>query len=155
MYRYIVWHTAADPRNNGQSDTTRDEIDRWHKAQGWSEIGYHFVVRLDGRIETGRALGKPGAHTRGINSVAIGICFSGHGDLQPLTPKQLSAGIKLTKELMARYQIPIERVIGHREVNTLVAKKVLSKDFIVRKTCPGKKVDMDRVRRLIEGVSPQ
>lgn len=143
-WNYIVWHTAADPRNNGEYDTTRADIDRWHKANGWSGIGYHYVVRKDGSIEVGRSLNQIGAHVKGLNSEAIGICFSGHGDLQPLTEKQVTAGIRLTKLLMKIYKIPVTHVIGHREAN-----KFLPPTYHTTKTCPGKLVNMDNIRKLI------
>ena len=154
---YIVWHTAADPRGDGKHDTTIAEIAEWHAAKGWGagyegnqRAGYHFLVRRDGSVEMGRPLGKPGAHVRGLNSRSVGICFSGHGDLQPLTKKQLQAGIDLTVKLLRLYQLPYTRVIGHREVNTLVDAGVLPAVYRVEKTCPGKKVNMARVRLQIQ-----
>ncbi len=30
------------------------EIDGWHRKRGWSGIGYHFVIRRNGIVETGR-----------------------------------------------------------------------------------------------------
>lgn len=147
-WRYIVWHTAADPRDGGMRDTSASEIDSWHRANGWSKIGYHYVIRRDGRIENGRGLDEVGAHVRGLNSQAIGICFSGHGDLQPLTEKQLSSGLRLTKTLMKLYGIPVSNIIGHREVN-----KILPPKYHVSKTCPGKLVNMDNIRAMLGGGS--
>jgi len=154
---YIVWHTAADPREEGKRDTTMDEIAAWHAAKGWGagyegkqRAGYHFLVRRDGTVEMGRPLGKPGAHVRGLNARSVGICFSGHGDLQPLTRKQLRAGIDLTVKLLRLYHLPFTRVIGHREVNQLIDAGVLSEVYRVRKSCPGKKVDMKVVRLKVQ-----
>jgi N-acetylmuramoyl-L-alanine amidase len=111
--------------------------------------GYHFLVRRDGTVERGRPLGKVGAHVRGLNSRSVGICFSGHGDLQPLTEAQLRAGVALTVQLLKRYGLGAERVIGHREVNRLVEAGVLGEAYRVAKTCPGRLVDMARVRALV------
>lgn len=151
-WRYIVWHTAAhgDPKTGAVYDTTATQINAWHKAQGWNKIGYHFVVRLDGTIEEGRALSEVGAHVRGLNKGAIGICFSGHGDLQPLTDAQRKAGIALTAALCRYWKIPVHRVIGHREVNELITAGVLAPQYRVYKTCPGKLVDMRSVRLQIQ-----
>lgn len=153
-WRYIVWHTAAhgNPQTKQVFDTTAAQIDAWHKAQGWNKIGYHFVVRLNGDIEEGRALNEVGAHTRGLNSQAIGICFSGHGDLQPLTEAQMSKGIALTVALCRLYNIPARNVIGHREVNELVQQKQLAIEYRVSKTCPGRLVDMREVRARVQEV---
>ena len=148
---WIVWHTAADGRSSGVPgqafDTTAKEIDSWHRQRGWSQIGYHYNIRIDGTIETGRPLRIAGAHVQGLNSDSIGICFSGHGDRFELTPKQLQAGLKLTRELMAEYSVPAQNVIGHREVNDLIARKIVAPRFRTTKSCPGRLVDMDKVRQ--------
>ena len=65
----IIIHCSDTPE--GRDDTAAD-IDRWHRAKGWDGIGYHYVVRLDGTIETGRPLERPGAHCAGYNQSSIG-----------------------------------------------------------------------------------
>ena len=57
-----------------------DDIHRWHKAKGWSGIGYHIVILLDGTVEYGRPLHTIGAHTRGINYKSLGVCLIGGVD---------------------------------------------------------------------------
>lgn len=65
------------------SDTYHDmdigvkEIRKWHKAKGWNDIGYHYVIRRDGTLETGRPIEKIGAHCKGKNRGSIGVCFVG------------------------------------------------------------------------------
>ena len=44
---YIVLHHAE------ASTCTAEQVDQWHKENGWSGIGYHFFVRKDGRIYRG------------------------------------------------------------------------------------------------------
>ena len=70
----LVIHCAATKPN---MDIGRDEIDSWHKARGWSGIGYHYVIRRDGRIESGRPVEQAGAHASGYNANSIGICLVG------------------------------------------------------------------------------
>ena len=135
---WIVWHTAAHGHDDVDFDTTAVEINAWHIERGWNGIGYHYVIRKDGRLEYGRDESTPGAHVQGYNKKSIGICFSGHGDIKPLTPDQLYAGLALTKKLLKKYGLPIDRVVGHRELPN------------VHKTCPGTKVDMDQIRDLLE-----
>lgn len=57
------------------------EIRQWHKDKGWSDIGYHYVIRRDGTIEVGRrnADGNyvKGAHVLGLNENSLGICMIG------------------------------------------------------------------------------
>ena len=72
--KYIVIHCSATP--NGQ-DFSAEDINRWHVNRGWSEIGYHFIIRRDGRIEVGRDLDERGAHVKGHNTDSWGICLIG------------------------------------------------------------------------------
>jgi hypothetical protein len=137
---YIVLHTAAHGTPSHNYDSTRAQIDAWHKARGWKGIGYHRVVRLNGEIERGRQDKEQGAHTRGLNSRSIGICFSGHGDYHPWTEKQKISGLWLINILMKRFSIPPQNVIGHREAGSIRGVPD------PHKTCPGKLIDMDVVR---------
>jgi len=146
---YIFVHTAADPREGGRRDTTAAEITAWHRARGWSTIGYHYVVRRDGTIEKGRDETEVGAHVRGMNHRSIGICLSGHHDYVPMTPSQQNALIRLLVQLCQRYQLPIHRILGHREVNQLVAAGVLDPIYQTSKSCPGRYVMMSMVRKAV------
>jgi len=74
----IILHCAATREGKDFSvDTIRD----WHvNGRGWSDIGYHWVIRLDGSIEVGRPLEKSGAHTKGHNKDSVGVCYIGGCD---------------------------------------------------------------------------
>lgn len=144
--RYLVVHTAADPREHGARDTTAADIRRWHLARGWNDIGYHKVIRRNGQIESGRPETVIGAHTLGLNACSLGVCLSGHGDLQPMTHEQETALLELLAQWVQKYQVPIDRVIGHREVNRLVEKGLLAGVYRTSKTCPGVKISMTQIR---------
>lgn len=73
----IIVHCSAT--REGQ-DISAATIRDWHLGRGWSDIGYHFIIGLDGRIEYGRPVEKPGAHTRGHNKRSIGVCYIGGVD---------------------------------------------------------------------------
>ena len=45
--------------------------------RGWRDIGYHFVIGLDGQVHEGRPIEETGAHTKGHNFDSIGICYIG------------------------------------------------------------------------------
>lgn len=94
------------------------DIDRWHKAQGWSGIGYHYVIDIDGKVETGRAEHQTGAHTKGHNANSIGICYIGGLDRDgkpkdTRTPEQRKSLAELVARLKAKY--PKATVHGHNE----------------------------------------
>jgi N-acetylmuramoyl-L-alanine amidase len=59
----IILHCTATPEDR---ETSVEDIRRWHKNQGWSDIGYHYVVLLDGSIRKGRPVENIGAHTKVI-----------------------------------------------------------------------------------------
>lgn len=144
--RYIVWHTAAAPR-----DVSAAEIHRWHKARDFDLIGYHYVIRKDGTVEHGRPDYMPGAHVRGLNARSLGICFSGHGDEEPLTPAQKRAGVRLTRRLLQQYGLGPDALIGHREINDLIdaGRVKLSDSYRTFKSCPGKMIDMNIYRNAL------
>ena len=70
----IIIHCSATKEG---LDFNVNDLRRWHKAQGWKDVGYHFVITLDGTIEQGRALEEIGSHTKGHNTHSIGICYIG------------------------------------------------------------------------------
>lgn len=112
---WLVVHCSA---TTPTMDIGRAEIDRWHRAQGWLMIGYHFVIRRDGRIEIGRPEGAIGSHVAGYNSNSIGICMVGGVSAtgkseDNYTSAQYATLATLLQELRTRY--PRAKVQGHRD----------------------------------------
>ena len=71
----IVVHCSATPEGKHFSTET---IRNWHvNGNGWSDIGYHWVVELDGKVRAGRPEQRVGAHVSGYNRSSIGICYVG------------------------------------------------------------------------------
>ena len=66
---------CADTPEGVYFDTS--DIRQWHKKRGFKDVGYHFIVLLDGTIELGRMLDTQGAHVSGHNANNIGICYIG------------------------------------------------------------------------------
>ena len=74
----IIIHCSA---TRAGQDLCAKDIDRMHKQRGFSQIGYNFVIDLDGMVENGRPLSIDGAHcnTKGFsdlsyNKHSVGIC---------------------------------------------------------------------------------
>ena len=111
----IVVHCSAT--REGQPVTAKD-IDKWHRARGWSGIGYHRVITLEGIVEHGRAFTRRGAHVKGNNTNTIGICLVGGLDdlghaKNTFTPKQFKA---LKKEILRiKMLCDIKTIKGHRD----------------------------------------
>ena len=101
------------------------EIDRWHRQRGWKNgCGYHFVIRRDGSIETGRPLDMVGAHTLHHNKHSIGICYEGGLDTEgrpadTRTPEQRTAMRQLLEHLKADY--PKAVIAGHNVFDPMKA----------------------------------
>lgn len=106
----IIIHCADTP--NGRPFHASD-IDAWHRERGWNEIGYHWVIAIDGAIEAGRHPDKIGSHAEGHNAHSYGICMIGK---DRFTKPQWDALELLVRRLHGEYQEA--RIIGHRDVAT-------------------------------------
>lgn len=120
---YIVVHCTATPEG---VDKTVEQIRREHKAQGWSDIGYHYVVTRDGRVHLGRDVDIIGSHVRGYNTYSIGVAYVGGLENKPIaydklkakdtrTNEQKAALLALLMELRRLY--PKARILGHRDLS--------------------------------------
>ena len=120
MINKILIHCSATPEGK---DFTVDDIRRWHKQQGWSDIGYHYVVYRNGDIVNGRDVDIQGAHCadNGGNINSIGICYIGGCAKDGKTPKdtrtdaQKLALLNLLMDLRKMY--PHAVILGHRDLD--------------------------------------
>ena len=102
----IIIHCSATPEGREVSVKT---IRKWHLQRRFSDIGYHYVIHLDGKISNGRPLNKQGAHTAQANRGSIGICYVGGMDKDmkkskdTRTQAQKDSLIKLMHELIYKY----------------------------------------------------
>ena len=112
----VIIHCTATPEGR---DVSPQEIKDWHvKGNGWSDIGYHYVVTLDGEVHDGRNIDRTGAHTKGANKNSIGVVYVGgvDEDMNPLdtrTDAQDTALVNLIQALLEMY--PGATVHGHNE----------------------------------------
>ena len=97
------------------SDTeegTVQSIRRYHiEHNGWSDIGYHYVIYKDGSIHSGRPECVVGAHCYGFNKDSIGICLIGKHDF---SKEQFETLRFMVSELKTKYK-SITEVKGHGE----------------------------------------
>ena len=97
-------------------DYTVDDVRRWHKERGWSNIGYHYLVYRNGTVAVGRDVDLIGAHCSGHNSYSIGVCYVGgrgkDGKCRDTrTLQQRAAMSNQLIELRLRY--PQAVIVGH------------------------------------------
>ena len=111
----IVLHHTGNPSDD---DLSAAEIDASHKGQGWTCIGYHYVIRKDGTVELGRPHWTVGAHAYGENAYTIGIHVCGNFEEAEPTDKQIESLAMLLANLCTDYGLTIDRdhIVGHREL---------------------------------------
>ena len=112
--RLFIHCSATTPK----MDIGVNEIRKWHTNRGFTDIGYHFVIRRDGTIEDGRDIDKVGAHVAGYNTGSIGICMVGGVDAamkaeDNFTVEQWRSIRNLLRILKADY--PKATIHGHNE----------------------------------------
>jgi len=112
----IIVHCSAT--REGQ-EISVDTIRQWHIRRGWSDIGYHFVIYLDGSVHEGRPLEKIGAHTIGHNSYSIGVCYIGGMNKEYTKAKdtRTTAQKESLKKLLMSYKNKYKdiKIYGHRD----------------------------------------
>lgn len=140
---YIIIHhsTTVDGKTHDAESIT------WYHIyiKKWDGAGYPFFIELIGdkiEIMPGRPIYKDGAHALGFNDRSIGICLVGNFDAYAPYLKTLLVTVKLIKSLQLIYNIPTNKVIGHRETYALLNKKQ-------EKTCPGSRFSMVDLREAL------
>jgi hypothetical protein len=140
----IVIHHSATPFGGAR------KFDNDHRAKGWDELGYHFVIgngtdTPNGAIEVGSRWTKQkhGAHCKTpdnfYNEHGIGICLVGNFDRQTPTAAQMASLAKLVSFLMSECSIPLGRVYGHGQCKPT--------------ECPGRNFSMASLKQRLSAVS--
>jgi hypothetical protein len=126
----ISVHHTVTPSDQGGSLSTFAQrirgIQAFHMdSNGWCDIGYTFMVTIDGTTWEAREAKYLGAHVANNNTNNVGVSFIGcfHtsscGDYPPNAPPQamLDGGGALIGKIADRYGITISgtTVIGHRD----------------------------------------
>ena len=135
-----IHHTSGHEPN---TEAVRQE----HKAQGWEDIGYNWVVEPNGTVGAGRDPKYVGAHDLGVahgetlsmNRLAIGMVFIGDFEEGLMGEVQLQSGITKAVELCQQYSIPLDRIRKHKDQYAT--------------DCPGKNFPWDRFISEIKGGS--
>lgn len=133
----IIIHCTATPEGRSVSVYT---IRAWHKAQGWKDIGYHWVVGLDGVPRPGRPEAQIGSHVAGHNTGTLGVVYVGGVAADAKTPKdtrteaQREGLMLICKTLLQRYP-KITKITGHNQY--------------AAKACPSFNVQSDELGKLV------
>ena len=126
----IILHCSDTPEDR---DVDIAEIRRWHvEERGWSDIGYHYVIKLDGKVQSGRDELISGAHCRGRNKTSIGICVVGGQDKDTRQPKDTRT---------AEQKESLNKLLNWLKERHTEADVYGHNDFDKNKTCPNFSVE--------------
>ena len=132
----IIVHCSA---TKAGQDFTAADIDCWHRERGFNGIGYHYVIRLDGKLEKGRDVSLAGAHCRGWNERSVGICYIGGLDengrpADTRTNAQKRVLYQIIMDLQREYNIL--QVLGHRDTSPDLNGDGVIEPYEYVKACP-------------------
>lgn len=141
------WHTRPKPHSKRPKrfyyqgkwwdylrlpDEGRDLVDRGLFGNGWTDIGYHYVVTHDGKLHYGRPFHVTGAHVGGQNTGTIGCCVVGDMTKQLTVEYPWTSGqIMTTTELIHCHQLlfPNITVCGHGDLATTACPGVNVREY--------------------------
>lgn len=132
----IIVHCSA---TKAGQDFTAADINCWHRERGFNGIGYHYVIRLDGKLEKGRDVSLAGAHCRGWNERSVGICYIGGLDANgrpadTRTNAQKRVLYQIIMDLQREYNIL--QVLGHRDTSLDLNGDGVIEPYEYVKACP-------------------
>jgi N-acetylmuramoyl-L-alanine amidase len=132
----LVWHCTATPENK---EFTRAQIKAMHLLRGFTDIGYHKLIHLDGSVSEGRSEDQEGAHVSGHNRGTLGYSYVGGlnssgSPKDTRTTAQRATMVRLTKEAIAKYQLSL--VLGHRDLSPDRDHDGVVEPFEWVKVCP-------------------
>ena len=113
----IIIHCTATPEGRA---VTMEEVRRWHvKGNGWADIGYHYLIDINGCVNYGRGINIIGSHTYGFNTGSIGLAYVGGTDAEGLAKDTLTNAQRYaTQDLIDALRLvigPELSVHGHNE----------------------------------------
>ena len=114
----IILHCSATQEGK---DFDVEDIREWHKQRNFIDVGYHYVIKLDGTIQDGRDIRSIGAHCKGYNANSIGIVYVGGVDdnnkpKDTRTNEQKESLYQLIDELLIAYDLDIDDVYCHYQL---------------------------------------
>lgn len=114
----IIHHIGDVPKGFNYAKTV-ETVRGWHKAKGWSDIGYNKVILPNGDIKQGRPDAVIGAHAYGANAPSLGILVAGDFRTKAPPDAQFESLVDACIILRSRHAIPLDHIIGHRDVARL------------------------------------
>ena len=99
--RYFLVHYHGGPPPQSTGKWVPKNVEAIHLGNGWSGVGYNFLVGQDGTIYEGRGWDKVGAHCPGRNRDGIGVYVAIGGNQSP-TDAAMRSVVALYREANRR-----------------------------------------------------
>ena len=140
----MIHHSAVSFSKNSDQFEANNRVHkgRWNFVSSLGfYLGYNYEIAKNGRVRQAR---KDGEKTAACyqndmnNGQCIHICMDGNFDIEKPEAAQVFALRDLLKKLVKQYNIAKEKIIFHRDYAS--------------KSCPGKNVDINFVRSLVQTV---
>jgi peptidoglycan hydrolase-like protein with peptidoglycan-binding domain len=135
----VIHHSAT---HSSLAGSTPQGYARYHTVSlGWPCIGYDVVIQPnEGKVYQTAYLADRNYHSGAQNGNYYGICISGNYDEEIPTDKHYALIVAAIKDLISRHEIATRKnwdpvIEPHSKFSS--------------KTCPGKKIDMDRIRQAL------
>ena len=113
-YQTLIVHHSSFYEADGLA--TLREVQRLHREERmWADIGYHFLIDIDGTIYEGRELAARGVHTGGYNTGSVGVCLLGDFRFVAPAAAQWEGTVSLGRWLVA--ELAVSHLAGHRQFN--------------------------------------
>jgi hypothetical protein len=139
----IVHHSAGSNSATNFTQVVRDIYLYHTQVNGWSDIGYNYLISQDGTLYAGRDPGTGaqslvrGAHFCGANTGTMGICLLGNFETAEPTIESLSTiNDLLTFETISLNLDPL----GEREHSTGLLDRIAGHRDGCATLCPGENV---------------
>jgi hypothetical protein len=125
---YITLHHQGEPFPPGKDPVQYlRNLQTWSRnTKHWSDIPYHYIIDLDGKIYEGRDINYAGDTNTEYDPAGHAL-IEVVGNFEEVEPnqKQLDAVVDLMAMLAAKYHVPVDHIASHR-------------DYSAQTVCPGK-----------------
>lgn len=126
VHYIVIHHTGGNPTATPQDIEKVFLVDR--KSEGFSAIGYHFILYPDGRVVQTRPIDRQGGHVAfvlngkkiSMNDRSIGISLVGNYNLQAVPEPMWGSLKKLTSQLCTLYKLPSAVILPHTIAKQLI-----------------------------------
>lgn len=136
----IIVHHSATTKDLDNPTKAISDIYRFHTiSRGWGDIGYNYIIDLEGNVYEGRAgeEGVVGAHAGPGNRGSVGIAVLGNYNDEKLTAQSLETLKRLLSELTRIHGI---NPVGTSYFRGTKQPNIMGHRNIMGTSCPGEQL---------------